>query len=215
MKNIILILLLLFVPFFQNEPDTPVNPLDSYKAICISAREAILNQDADSLRVCKNRLAELNNSVDFGEFPHAFFTPVHPETEESLDGHILYKEVYFLELLKTDFGRRGRVRSDLHVASRGENDIIITHHVIPAGSEGVYRSIGSGKMRFVVITERPCPITVSVSCPDSGISCGGDGPDFSGIADFSWSLGDDPEPVFLTIQNHSETSVCFLLASGE
>lgn len=208
MRKILLSLVFLTRLFI---PDAPADPMDSFKGICLNAREAILNEDADILRECKNSLSELKESVGIVDFLPMEFITVKPEQEESLAGHTLFKDDYFLELLRTDFGRKGRARSDIHTTVRDTNDIIVTHHVVPANGDGEYISQGCDQMRFVIITERPCHISVSIRCPNSDISYDFD--DNEGIVDCSWSLGSTPEDVMLTIHNHSGASVCFMLAS--
>ncbi|MCR5071056.1 MAG: hypothetical protein K6A62_03935 [Bacteroidales bacterium] len=218
MRKILLSLILATCPFLPARPGIPANPpedpLDSFKGICMDAREAIRNEDADVMLECKNRISKLN----IADFTPGFFTTVKPDPEEPLDGHTIFKESYFLDMLKTGFGKKGRVRSDIHTASRGDDEaytVLITHHMLPASGEGEYVSMGCDRMRFVIVTERPCPISVSLWCPESGVSYDFTDSDGTGVFDYSWALGSKPEKIDLTIWNHSAASVSFVLASLE
>lgn len=212
LKQLLFSIVLLVFPglfFYQNGSD----PFDAYKEICLNARSAINRQDADSLILCKKQLNSLNGVIGFMEIAPDEFVTISPEEEESLDGHILFHEQYFVELLKTDFGRKGRLRSDLHVAMRGHKMILITHHVVPARGEGKYLFQGNEQIRFFLLSERPAPLSFTVSCPAADIELTSTHPVESGFAEYAWKMGPEFEPVYLTVRNHSDSPIAFLFAA--
>lgn len=194
-------------------PDT-MHPLDAYKDICIDARTAITNEDFDALQSCKNRLRSLMRRIKIIEFTDTSFVTIHTVQEPSIEGHTLFHDKYFAELLSTGFGKQGRIRSDLHITSRGYGDIIITHHVLPALGEGNYRFEANEHMRLFVLSERPVPISITIECPVSGIQYKSE-TDKTGIVGHEWNLGSDFEPVFINVYNGDEKPVSFVLATSE
>lgn len=188
--------------------------LESYKQICIDIRKAFKTENRSDLISCLNRLDDSCN-INIKEYPEDKFVTIQPEIEDPLKGHIQFSSKYLLEVIKLGFGKRDSIPVDLHIGNRpGCTDVLITHRVVPANGEGLYKFKGNRKMEIVVVSEDETPIEIRIECMDGMVEYESRGSTILGCQEYKWNMGEEYSEILLTIKNPSPYPVCCVIATN-
>lgn len=184
--------------------------LDNYKQICIETRRAVKSENLIEIMSCRDRMKELK----LREYPKEKFLTLKPEIEDTLAGHLLFHHKYLLELIKEGFAKKDSIPIDMHIGRRGKYDALITHRVVPANGEGLYKFYGKQDMKIVIISEDETLIEMKIECMGGNISYESKESSIPGCLEYSWMMGEEFSDVYLTIRNPSIRPVCCVIATN-
>lgn len=184
--------------------------LDNYKQICLETRLAVNTENLIEIMRCRDRMKKLR----IKEYPKENFLTIYPEREDTIAGHLQFHHKYLMELLKVGFAKKDSIPVDLHIGRRGKYDALITHRVVPANGEGLYKFYGKQDMKIVIISEDETLIEMKIECMGGNISYESKESSIPGCLEYSWMMGEEFSDVYLTIRNPSIRPVCCVIATN-